>query len=101
MVYLLEDDESIRRFVIYALKQTGMEAEGFPLPSLFREAVAHKKPDDVVALPFQKKSRHGTVYAAAHSDDNGFCHFIRSLIIFVCFQNKFFCFFYFGAIAHY
>ena len=45
MVYLLEDDESIRRFVIYALKQTGMEAEGFPLPSLFKEAVAHKKPD--------------------------------------------------------
>ena len=45
MVYLLEDDESIRRFVIYALKQTGMEAEGFPLPSLFREAVEHKKPD--------------------------------------------------------
>ena len=39
MVYLLEDDESIRRFVIYALKQTGMEAEGFPLPSLFKEAV--------------------------------------------------------------
>lgn len=28
MVYLLEDDESIRRFVIYALRQTGMEAEG-------------------------------------------------------------------------
>ena len=45
MVYLLEDDESIRRFVIYALKQTGMEAEGFPLPSLFKEAVEHKKPD--------------------------------------------------------
>ena len=45
MVYLLEDDESIRRFVIYALKQTGMEAEGFSLPSLFREAVEHKKPD--------------------------------------------------------
>ena len=45
MVYLLEDDESIRRFVIYALRQTGMEAEGFPLPSLFKEAVAHKKPD--------------------------------------------------------
>ena len=45
MVYLLEDDESICRFVIYALRQTGMEAEGFPLPSLFKEAVAHKKPD--------------------------------------------------------
>ena len=29
MVYLLEDDESIRRFVIYALRQTGMEADRF------------------------------------------------------------------------
>ena len=45
MVYLLEDDESIRRFVIYALKQTGMEAEGFCLPSLFKAAVEKAGPD--------------------------------------------------------
>ena len=45
MVYLLEDDESIRRFVIYALKQTGMDAEGFPLPSLFKAAVEKTRPD--------------------------------------------------------
>lgn len=45
MIYLLEDDESIRKFVIYALKQTGLEACGFPLPSLFKQAVEEKKPD--------------------------------------------------------
>lgn len=42
MIYLLEDDESIRKFVIYALKQTGLEACGFPLPSLFKQAVEEK-----------------------------------------------------------
>lgn len=45
MIYLLEDDESIRKFVIYALKQTGMEAMGFELPSEFKKAVESRKPD--------------------------------------------------------
>lgn len=45
MIYLLEDDESIRKFVIYALKQTCLEACGFPLPSLFKQAVEEKKPE--------------------------------------------------------
>ena len=35
MIYLLEDDDSIRDFVIYTLNSQGMEARGFPLPSLF------------------------------------------------------------------
>ena len=43
MIYLLEDDESIRKFVIYALKQTGMEAVGFELPSEFKKAVESRK----------------------------------------------------------
>lgn len=45
MIYLLEDDESILKFVIYALKQTGMEAKGFCLPSEFKRAVESKEPD--------------------------------------------------------
>ena len=45
MIYLLEDDESIVKFVIYALKQTGFEAKGFCLPSEFKGAVEEKKPD--------------------------------------------------------
>ena len=39
MIYLLEDDDSIRDFVIYTLNSQGMEARGFPLPSLFWQAV--------------------------------------------------------------
>ena len=33
MIYLLEDDDSIRDFVIYTLNSQGMEARGFGLPS--------------------------------------------------------------------
>ena len=29
MIYLLEDDENIRNFVIYALNNSGLEAKGF------------------------------------------------------------------------
>ena len=35
MIYLLEDDESIRELVIYTLKSQGYEAQGFERPSLF------------------------------------------------------------------
>ncbi len=45
MIYLLEDDESIRRFVVYALVQTGFEAKGFALPSEFWSALKEEKPE--------------------------------------------------------
>ena len=45
MIYLLEDDESIVNFVIYALTQTGLEAKGFTKPSEFTAAVEEKKPE--------------------------------------------------------
>ena len=35
MIYLLEDDESIRELVIYTLKSQGYEAKGFERPSLW------------------------------------------------------------------
>lgn len=44
MIYLLEDDDSIRDFVIYTLNSQGMEARGFPLPSLFWQAVGEQMP---------------------------------------------------------
>ncbi|MBE6017924.1 MAG: response regulator transcription factor [Lachnospiraceae bacterium] len=45
MIYLLEDDDSIRKLVIYALENQGFEAEGFELPSLFWTAMEKKRPD--------------------------------------------------------
>ena len=45
MIYLLEDDASIRDFVIYALAGQGMEARGFERPSEFWAAMAEQVPD--------------------------------------------------------
>ena len=48
MIYLLEDDESIRKLVVYALESQGYEAEGFGLPSLFWAAVRKAVPTLVI-----------------------------------------------------
>ena len=48
MIYLLEDDDSIRDLVLYTLQSQGMEARGFPLPSAFCEAVAEHIPSLVL-----------------------------------------------------
>ncbi|MDO4485360.1 MAG: response regulator transcription factor [Bacillota bacterium] len=48
MIYFLEDDNNIRNFVIYALINTGFEAEGFEHPSLFWEAMKKRTPDLVL-----------------------------------------------------
>ena len=45
MIYLLEDDASIRDFVIYTLSAQGMEARGFAYPSAFWNAMAEQIPD--------------------------------------------------------
>lgn len=45
MIYLLEDDDNIRGFVTYALNNSGLEAEGFELPSMFWKAVSEQTPD--------------------------------------------------------
>ena len=45
MVYILEDDASIRKLVVYTLNSQGMEAEGFERPSQFWRALGEKKPD--------------------------------------------------------
>lgn len=45
VIYLLEDDESIRKLVIYALKSQGYDAEGFELPEPFWEALEKQLPE--------------------------------------------------------
>lgn len=44
MVYLVEDDESIRELVIYTLKSQGFEAKGFERPSLFWKELEKEHP---------------------------------------------------------
>ena len=44
MIFFLEDDDSIRKLVVYALQNQGYEAEGFERPSLFWQAMEQKIP---------------------------------------------------------
>lgn len=48
MIYLLEDDNSIRDLVIYTLNSQGMEARGFAVPSAFWSAVEQELPELVL-----------------------------------------------------
>ena len=40
MIYYVEDDDNIRGLTLYALRQQGIEAEGFASDSEFKAAVA-------------------------------------------------------------
>lgn len=44
MIYLVEDDANIRELVIYTLRQSGLEAEGFERPSDFDRACGEHLP---------------------------------------------------------
>lgn len=48
MIYLVEDDSSIQKLVIYTLQSQGFEARGFTLPSDFYQALKEQKPDLVI-----------------------------------------------------
>lgn len=56
MIYLLEDDDNIRKLVEYALSSQGIKAEGFARPSEFWEAMCASLPDLImldIMLPEQ------------------------------------------------
>ena len=64
MIYLVEDDESIRELVVYTLKSQGMDAKGFERPSLFWKELEKEVPalilldimlpaDDYIPKPFR------------------------------------------------
>lgn len=48
MIYIVEDDGSIRELVTYTLNSQGLETEGFPVPSQFWKAMGRMKPDLVL-----------------------------------------------------
>ncbi len=45
MIYLLEDDDSIRKLVLYALEKQGMSARGFAEPGEFWQAMQERTPE--------------------------------------------------------
>ncbi len=44
MIYILEDDDSIRKLIDYSLRSQGYEVEGFALPSQFWQALENQMP---------------------------------------------------------
>ena len=48
MIYLVEDDSGIRDLMIYALKASGFEAEGFERSDGFWKALEKKLPELVI-----------------------------------------------------
>lgn len=45
MIFILEDDDSIRKLINYSLKSQRFEVQDFPLPSLFWQALETQTPD--------------------------------------------------------
>ena len=45
MIYLLEDDDSIRKLVVYTLESQGFRAAGFSVPSAFWRAMETEQPE--------------------------------------------------------
>ncbi|MBQ7794735.1 MAG: response regulator transcription factor [Clostridia bacterium] len=45
MIYLVEDDDNIRKLVCYALGKEGLETEGFSVPLEFWKAIGKAKPE--------------------------------------------------------
>ncbi len=48
MIYIVEDDNNIRKLVLYSLKSAGLDAEGFGRPSEFYEALKNEIPSLVL-----------------------------------------------------
>ena len=65
MIYLVEDDESIRELVVYTLKSQDLDAKGFAKPSLF-----WKEPD-TRKLPIIMLTAKGSEYDTVMGLDSG------------------------------
>jgi two-component system alkaline phosphatase synthesis response regulator PhoP len=48
MVYYVEDDRNLRELTLYALRQSGIDAEGFPDDIAFRAACEKRVPDAIL-----------------------------------------------------
>ena len=61
MIYAVEDDRNIRELIVYALRQSGFEAEGFEDGSRLMELPA----PELVILDIMLPARMGCPFCAA------------------------------------
>lgn len=59
MIHYVEDDESIRDLLLYALRQSGFEAEGFPDAATFCSAIDSGQLPDLVLLDIMLPGEDG------------------------------------------
>ena len=69
MIYLLEDDASIRNFVVYALNNSALEARGFEKPSLFRKALEEEPLPSLILLDIMLPEEDGICVLKKLRDD--------------------------------
>lgn len=59
MIYLVEDDENIRELVTYTLNNSGLETEGFGLPSQFWAAMEQGRNPSLIMLDIMLPEEDG------------------------------------------
>lgn len=59
LIYCIEDDEDIRDLVVYAIKSSGFEAEGFSDAAAFYEAMSKRMPD-LILMDIMLPDKNGT-----------------------------------------
>lgn len=60
MIYCLEDDAGIRELLLYTLRSTGFEVEGFEEPASFFHALNHRLPD-LILLDIMLPGEDGSI----------------------------------------
>ena len=73
MIYYVEDEVNIRELALYALKQAGLEAEGFPNAGPFRQALAERVPD-LILLDIMLPGTDGLALLAELRRDTRYAH---------------------------
>lgn len=73
MIYFVEDDNSIRKLVLYSLTSAGLEAEGFSHPQQFWEAMEQNLPQ-VILLDIMLPGEDGLSILKKLRDDRRTAH---------------------------